>query len=634
MSIIFGLLREPNASVWESELRHLAVPTQQYGTGVVAVCTQGRCGMGLHPYISDERSAINAHPVAGLQRNVVSFDGRLDNYKELAERLGLSASSVTDAELILSAFERWGEACFSRFVGDWALALWSNAERVLYLARDHAGARTLYLREECGTFLWSTYLDTFLASAFPLRLSHDYVAAYLTGSPLQDLTPYEAVRSIRPGHYVRICDGQVSRHAHWSSLVTSSIRYKEDAEYEDHFIELFKQAVRRRTGPGAPILGQLSGGMDSTSVVCISDHMRRSVDPEAEIIDTVSFYDDSEPSFNDSQYFPIVELKRGRVGTHIDIAFSQRTFEPHDSANGHYLIPGADSFSLAQEQRFCDDVWQRGYRSILSGIGGDEVLGGVPIGLPELAGHLLSGDIRKFVNQSLAWSLVDREPLIATMYETAKYAVRLYTGRIKCQTAPPWVAHSLREHSREIERRQSASYLLAGVAPHRIDNHFAWWSIMETMPHLFPGILYRPEYRYPFLDKDLVNYLFSIPREQLLRPGQRRSLMRRALRNIVPDEILNRRRKAFQLSGPLRVLDQAQPALERLFSGARLELAGFVDLKELHAALKRTVAGDPKWWQMLLRTVALELWLRTSQDKEGRLFARGVPDPVDLSLTA
>lgn len=393
MSIIFGLLKEQDALVWEPQLRHLAVPTQQYGTGVVAVCIQGQCGMGLHPYISHERSGMDTRPVADLQRNVVSFDGRLDNYKELAELLGLSASSVTDAQLILSAFERWGDACFSRLVGDWALALWSNAERALYLARDHAGVRTLYLREESGTFLWSTYLDTFLASASPLRLSHDYVAAYLTGTPLQDLTPYEGVQSILPGHYVRICDGLVSRHAHWNSLVASSIRYKEDAEYEEHFIELFKQAVRRRTGPGAPILGQLSGGMDSTSVICMSDHLRRSIDPEAEIIDTVSFYDDSEASFNDSQYFPIVELKRGKVGTHIDIAFSHRTFEPHDPANGDYLIPGADSFSLAQERRICDDVWQRGYRSILSGIGGDEVLGGVPIGFPDLAGHLLSGDI-------------------------------------------------------------------------------------------------------------------------------------------------------------------------------------------------------------------------------------------------
>jgi asparagine synthase (glutamine-hydrolysing) len=577
---------------------------------------------------------MDAHPVADLQRNVVSFDGRLDNCEEVAELLGLSASRVTDSQLILSAFERWGEACFSRFVGDWALALWSSAGRTLYLARDHAGARTLYLREDNGTFLWSTYLDTFLACASQLRMSHDYAASYLTGLPVRELTPYEGVRSILPGHYSKISNGIVSQHSHWSSLVVSSVRHKGDAEYEQHFLELFKKAVERRTGPGAPILGQLSGGMDSTSVVCMSDYLRRSVDPDAEIVDTVSFYDDSEASFNDSQYFPIVESKRGKVGTHIDIAFSQRTFEPHDIAGGLYLLPGADSFSLVQERRFCNAVWQRGYRSILSGIGGDEVLGGVPVGFPELAGHLLSGEIRKFVSQSLAWSLLDREPLIATLYDTAKYAVHLYTGPRNYQMAPPWVARSLRERSCEMERRRSASHLLAGVAPHRIDNHLAWWSIMETMPHLFPGILYRPEYRYPFLDKDLVNYLFSIPREQLLRPGQRRSLMRRALRNIVPDEILSRRRKAFQLSGPLRVLEQSQPALEQLFSDAWVGLAGFVDMRELHAALKRTVAGDPKWWQMILRTIALELWLRASQDKEWQLFSTRVPNPVDLSLTA
>jgi asparagine synthetase B (glutamine-hydrolysing) len=82
---------------------------------------------------------------------------------------------------------------------------------------------------------------------------------------------------------------------------------------------------------------------------------------------------------------------------------------------------------------------------------------------------------------------------------------------------------------------------------------------METLPHLFPQILSRLEYRYPFLDKDLVSFLFSIPREQIVRPGRRRSLMRRALVGIVPDGILERRRKAFQLRAPLAALQHARP---------------------------------------------------------------------------
>jgi asparagine synthase (glutamine-hydrolysing) len=133
---------------------------------------------------------------------------------------------------------------------------------------------------------------------------------------------------------------------------------------------------------------------------------------------------------------------------------------------------------------------------------------------------------------------------------------------------------------------------------------------METLPHLFPQLLFRVEYRYPFLDRDLVEFLFSIPPEQLLRPGRRRSLMRRALVNIVPHEILERRRKAFQLRAPLSALQQAYPKLLKLFADPAIASAGFVDPAQLRRSLKGIAEGDPKWRQAMLKTIALELWMK------------------------
>lgn len=391
----------------------------------------------------------------------------------------------------------------------------------------------------------------------------------------------------------------------------------------------------RRTGPGAPILAQLSGGMDSTAIVCMSDHLRRSADPAAEILDTVSFYDDSEASLNERPYFSITEAKRGKVGTHIDTAFSQRTFEIHDTTNGVYLLPGADSFSIQQERKFYDAVWHRGYRSILSGIGGDEVLGGVSCAFPELADYLVSGNIRRLLRQSIAWSLIDRNPLIGTLYDTAKYAIQLYAhSKPHDKTRPPWISDSLRQRSREIEAENSILRSRVGIAPHRLDNSLAWWSIMETLPHLFPQLLSRPEYRYPFLDKDLVNYLFSIPRDQVLLPGRRRSLMRRGLANIVPREILERRRKAFQVRASLSTLQRAHASLERLFANSAIASAGFVDIDKLRISLGRTAQGEAEWRQALLRTIALELWLKASHQESNQVSPEMGNAMLHLSLTA
>jgi asparagine synthase (glutamine-hydrolysing) len=623
MSIIFGLLKERGARAAESEVLDLALATDRYATGASAVYTEGRLGMGIQPYFSHQRSTMENRPAKDADGNILGFDGRLDNYQELSERLGLGGPEIPDSQIVLSAFARWGEACFSHFVGDWAIALWSEKDQSLHLARDHAGTRTLYFRHEQQKVLWSTHLDTFSFTGVELRLAEDYVACYLASGPIRELTPYEGIRSVPPAHYLTIRNGALFRHAHWNSIVRSTIRYKSDAEYEAHCLALFKQSVERRTVAGAPTLAELSGGMDSTSIVCMSDHIRRSADPAAELLDTVSYYDDSEASLNERPYFSITEANRGKVGIHVDMAFSQRTFTPHEASEGLYYLPGADSFSIQQEHWFYDSVWQRGYRSILSGNGGDEVLGGVPIAFPELADYLVSGRLPTFLARSVAWSLVDRSPLIATLYNSVKYAAKIYRDSGSSDKAfPPWVSKRLRIRSREVGGENPMPHSRLGVAPHRLDNGLTWWSVMENLPHLWPRLLFRPEYRYPFLDKDLVEYLFSIPREQVLRPGRRRSLMRRALVDIVPPQILERRRKAFQLRAPLRVLEQAYPRLELLFRDSVLGDVGLVDIDALRRALSGVAGGESEGWQALIRTIALELWLKTNSFRSQHRFSR------------
>ena len=238
--------------------------------------------------------------------------------------------------------------------------------------------------------------------------------------------------------------------------------------------------------------------MDSTAIVCMSDEIRRSIHPKSELLDTVSFYDDTEASLNEKPYFSITEARRGKVGTHLDMAFSQRTFAPYGGAEGTYLLPGADSFSIEQERRFRDGVWQKGYRSVLSGIGGDEVLGGIADPLPELADYLASGKVRSLLRQSIAWSLVDRSPLLFTLCRTAGYAASLYLrSKPKGREVPPWIAPSLRNRSGEMEFSDESFRSRLGSTPHALDHSHTWWSVMETLPHLFAQLLVRPEYRIP-----------------------------------------------------------------------------------------------------------------------------------------
>jgi asparagine synthase (glutamine-hydrolysing) len=134
---------------------------------------------------------------------------------------------------------------------------------------------------------------------------------------------------------------------------------------------------------------------------------------------------------------------------------------------------------------------------------------------------------------------------------------------------------------------------------------------METLPHKYPEYTSRFEYRYPYLDKDLVEFLLRIPREQLLEPARRRSLMRRSLVQIVPREILERRRKALLTRGPLHALRHNQQGLKDLLSNSLLAGKGLINREALTNTLESALKGGGNEWRLpLLRAIAFELWLR------------------------
>jgi asparagine synthase (glutamine-hydrolysing) len=138
---------------------------------------------------------------------------------------------------------------------------------------------------------------------------------------------------------------------------------------------------------------------------------------------------------------------------------------------------------------------------------------------------------------------------------------------------------------------------------------------MESLPHLSPGLGTRYEYRYPYLDRDLVDFLFTIPREQLIRPGRRRSLMRRALYGIVPALILERPQKAYPTRTVLGSIDKLRHQFLTLASESRLAQMGFIDPRELLSRIGSIQVSDPKWWPAITRTVLLEIWLRSGRER-------------------
>ena len=608
MSIIFGTRAPAGQQVNDRHVRDLAKATERYAVDGTILAVRANVGMGFQPYYTHARSQLETQILIGEQGSMLSFDGRLDNHAELQAMLDIDRENVADSRIVLAAFERWGESCFGRLTGDWALALWSSPESALYLARDHAGTRTLYYECRDDLVLWATYLETFFADTPQRSVDESYIACYLAGYPTQNLTPYEGIIAVPPAHWMRIQGSNIVCRPHWSAMDKEEVLYRSEAQYEEHFFALFKQAVARRTGAGAPILSHLSGGMDSTSIVCMSDYIRAGAGAAAEeLLDTVSFYDDSEPSWDERPYFEAVERRRGKRGIHLPLPLISEDLEP---APVRYLWPGADKATYKNERQLIDESGPKGYRVILAGFGGDEFLGGVPNALPELADRLWRGDLTGYVSNAVRWCLVDRSPLLHMTGRVVRFLAEQYLpSRISLGSLPPWSTTRLRRHVRRASKSLEDGAVLS--RPSSVAMGRMLPALLETLPHRYAGHFVRYEWRYPYLDRDLVDFLLGVPRNLLIRPGRRRFLMRRALRNIVPGEVLERRRKGARGRSIPLVLRGQEQKVNSSFNSLPRPLADLVDRVRLQseaAVIMRL--GDLTKMHFLIRVFHLQIWMK------------------------
>jgi asparagine synthase (glutamine-hydrolysing) len=321
MSAQFGSWHFDGGGCTITQLERVATTLEAYGPDASGrYQEQGLCMLN-RAFHTTRESTAECQPYVSPRGFVLTWDGRLDNRKDLIHRLGKPLmSSDSDVSIVAAAHEEWGVDCFSRIIGDWAVCIWDPQEHRVILARDPIGPRHPYYSIRGCHLVWGTSIDTILAATDTRHaLDLEYIAGWLVFSPAAHLSPYAGIRPVPPSCYVAIENGKVSVKKYWDFDPAKKARFSSDEEYEEQFRYFFSQAVRRRLRADSPILAELSGGMDSTSIVCMADRLLEEGSGETAHLDTISFYDDSEPNWNERVFFAEVEKKRGRVGCHIDV---------------------------------------------------------------------------------------------------------------------------------------------------------------------------------------------------------------------------------------------------------------------------------------------------------------------------
>ncbi|HKT25440.1 MAG TPA: asparagine synthase-related protein [Terriglobales bacterium] len=611
MSVQFGKWNFDGKPV--EDLEKVRLSLVPYGPDQSGFYCKANIGIVFGGFATTKESRHEKQPLLTRSGVVIVWDGRLDNRDDLIRRLrGLAASNLTDVELVGIAYDWWGDECFGLLVGDWALSVWDPRTRSLLLAKDPIGTRHLYYALEKHRVAWSTVLDPLVADAVrPFSLCEEYVAGWLSFFPAAHLTPYAGINAVPPACVVRIRENHHAVSKYWDFDPQKRVRYRTDHEYEEHFRAVFGEAVRRRLRSDSPVLAELSGGMDSSSVVCMADLLLASGEAETSRLDTVSCYDDSEPNWNERPYFAKVEEKRGRTGFHIDVS-GQEGFSFEPTTERFVATPGSLSGNKDEtSQRFAAWIAEQGNRVVLSGTGGDEVTGGVPTPDLELQDLLARGHFRTLAHQLKCWALSKRKPWFHLFFEAARAFFPPSVVGVPRYLQPGWwLTAGFRRRNRAALRGYETRLKLFGPLPTFQQNI---WTLDGLRRQLACDVLPTDplrEKRYPYLDRDLLEFLYAVPREQLVRPGERRSLMRRALAGIVPNEILHRRRKAYVARSPLAAIAQKSEGMIKLSRCMILDSLQIVNESAFRDALQAAINGRDISIVQLMRTLGIEMWLR------------------------
>ena len=620
MSAIGGIINFDGAPVDVDLLTRLSTNLQSYGPDGGGAVSQNSVGVVYRAFHTNVESRTERQPLMSHSGCILAWDGRLDNREELIALLRDELGpDRTDSAIVMAAYDRWNTAFPQRLIGDFAFSLWDPTSRTLFLARDLVGARLLFYYIDTNRFIWASRLESLLE--FPgikLEINDEYVAGYLSLHPGEGITPYTNIHAVSPAHLTMVRDGKAVSQRFWELDPDKELRYRTDREYEDHFLALLSEAVRARLRADGPVWADLSGGLDSSSIVCVADEIIKHGEVQAKSLETVSAVFDESPTSDERKFIGVVEQRRGQQGHHF--CESQYPLLSVSAFEGLRPIPSPLELWGKYHQAVRTKMREQGARVLLTGIGGDELLTSSPDPSPELADLLVQWKLRDLHHRSQAWSLSLKKPYLDVLLNYS--VIPALPRRVQ-------VLHKRRRRAKRFSLLQSRFVkdfdlydrllgpkdIFGCRLPSSRGQATALLSVRNVIcsGHL---LAWGPvAITYPFTHRPLVEFLQAIPPTQWVRPGQGGSLLRRALRTYLPEEIAKRRGKGSPAEAVLRAVTREWSRLRELLTDARVCERGYVNPNTLKALIEQPDFERSPEGLFVLRISYLELWLRDLESR-------------------
>jgi len=551
---------------------------------------------------------------------LIVADLRLFNAEDVARRLGVQKSQEPKLELklLLTGYERWGERLLDYVDGEYAFVIWDDQKKKLFAARDPFGTKSLFYVTDASRFMFGSEPKQILVMpGVPVEPDRIVVGEFLFNN-FQELerTFFSKVKRLKPGHFLLATSEKVGQFRYWDPDPQKQFYLSHPSEYLERFRELFDQAVAKRLHSNHSIAAQLSGGMDSTSIVVSAGKIFREKAENTGLFETLS------------GSFPGLECDES---SYIDAVCRQIPFK------NHRLKPLSENITenLDEEYWWCDSPMadlQRGLfeqcanvlaasqtHLLLTGIGGDEVAH-EEYYLRDIAkSHQFYALIKEaFLLSRNSWNsywYLLSDALRSSFPAGLKNFYRKFNPP-KQWIPPEWINPKyVMEYNR---------FPAAEVYPNNTYSSFTQELVVRsvTHPHLCWGLEgVRARYlhhgvdvSHPFLDRELVEFTMQIPVEKRKPNGRWKYLLRNTFHGDLPPEILNRRRKTRFDSYNRSVLIQHKSVLEqKLYAGEDWKSEEFISREGAYQHFQSFSDDKLKDINFVTDTwkiTCLELWLR------------------------
>jgi asparagine synthase (glutamine-hydrolysing) len=596
----------------EPRLKQMLQTIVHRGPDEAGIYLDGAVALGMRR-LSIIDLATGSQPIGNEDGQIqVVFNGEIYNFRDLRDEL-VTAGHVfrthSDTEVIVHAYEEWGDDFVVRLNGIFAFALWDRIRNRLLLARDHFGVKPLYYSWDGRRLLFASEIKAFRPWGLPSQVDREGLALALTlGYVPSPFTLFQGVRKLGPGHTLTLAlstPGIPEERRYWWPSV-SMMRATEEDEIVEGLRARLDRAVERQMMSDVPIGALLSGGVDSTAVVTL---MRRHSDE----VRTFSIGIKDAPEINE---LAAARDTARRLGTrHFELEIGSAEYTEFLPTAYSFLEEPCTPSSLLTY--FVCKLARESVKVVLTGQGADEIFAGYPRYVGERYGGLFRRLPDALTHRGLPY-LADwlRAPLRIQRGITAlaepdpmQRFRRIHQVFSSAELAKLWpdlqlssLFDPVAEWSEQLESRTPLEKLLYIDARTSLSDNLLLFGDKMSMAT-------SVEARVPFLDLELAEYAEAIPGELRIRRGQKKYILRRALKGLVPDSTLAGKKLGFQIPEVTWFRGPLHDYLSDLL-GANAVLPRYLDRARIAELLELHRRGVRNMWRQLFTLLSIELCCR------------------------